>query len=65
MFDVLQCGLAPELIVPGDHSVEVEEVGFEDEVGMAVAGAAGDEGVGSAGRGNEGDLLTFTSDLDT
>src|SRR5437763_73887 len=44
LFDVLQRGLAPELVVPGDHSVEVEAVGFD--VGMEVAGAAAEEGVG-------------------
>ena len=38
LFDVLQRGLAPELVVPGDHGVEVEAVGFD--VGMEVAGTA-------------------------
>jgi hypothetical protein len=36
LFDVLQRGLAPELVVSGDHGVEVEAVGFD--VRMAVAG---------------------------
>src|SRR5712691_7988709 len=43
LFDVLQRGLAPELVVPGDHGVEVEAVSFD--VGMEVAGAAAEEGV--------------------
>src|SRR5437773_2501538 len=53
LFDVLQRGLAPELVVPGDHSVEVEAVGFD--VGMEVAGAAAEEGVGPTRGGDESD----------
>src|SRR5262249_54132145 len=53
LFDVLQRGLAPALVVPGDHSVEVKAVGFD--VGMEVASTATEEGVGPARRGNESD----------
>src|SRR5712691_9289768 len=53
IFDVLQRRLAPERVVPGDHGVVVEAVGFD--VGMEIAGAAGEEGMGPASRGDEGD----------
>src|SRR5712692_6438493 len=52
LFDVLERGLAPERIVPGDHGVEVEAVGFD--VRMEVAGTAAEEGVGPARRGDQG-----------
>src|SRR5262245_56005606 len=53
LFDVLQRGLPPELVIPGDHGVEVEAVSFD--MRMEVAGAAAQEGVGPACRGDEGD----------
>src|SRR5215471_6486716 len=53
LFDVLQRGLAPELVVPGDHGVEVQAVGFD--VGMEVAGTAAEERVGPARRRDKGD----------
>lgn len=53
LFDVLQRGLAPELIVPGEHGLEVEAVSFD--VGMEIAGATAEEGVEPARRGDKGD----------